>query len=95
MKLARHLNTLENAAIEREVHIAEMNSQLCELQKGLLTRDETLAALQADMVRCNSALVGSRRMLAEKIQHRHAEQRKFIDSRWWKAASPVRLPHSF
>jgi hypothetical protein len=92
MILNRHLKSLESVAIEREVHIAEMNAKLCELQTGLLARDESLAALQADIVQCDSALVGSRRILAEKIQHRHAEQRRFTGSAWWKAASPVRAP---
>ena len=92
MNLTKYLKSLESDAIEREVHIAEMNAKLCELQVGLLARDKTLASLQAEMVRYDSALVGSRRALAEKIQNRHAEQRKFIGSIWWKAASPVRAP---
>ncbi|MGF7210512.1 GT2 family glycosyltransferase [Skermanella aerolata] len=36
----------------------------------------------------------SRRALAGKIRQRHQERRKFTDSIWWKAASPVRMPAS-
>lgn len=53
-----------------------------------------LAAVQSDIVICDSALVESRRALAGKIRQRHQERRKFTDSIWWKAASPVRMPAS-
>jgi glycosyltransferase involved in cell wall biosynthesis len=92
MKLANRFRSLEIAAIEREVRIAEMNVRLSELQTGLLAKDQSLAAIQADVVHYDSVLAGSHRKLADRIQHRHAERGKFTNSIWWKMAVLVRAP---
>lgn len=92
MKLANRFRSLEIAAIEREVRIAEMNVRLSELQTALLARDQSLAAIQSDVVHYDSVLAGSHRKLADRIQHRHAERGKFTNSIWWKMAVLVRAP---
>jgi hypothetical protein len=95
MKLAKHIKSLKNAAVEREIQIAEMNAKHWALQAELLARDQSLAAIQAEMVQYASALVESRRMLTEKLQHRHSERQRFTNSTWWKVGSFVSAPFMF
>ena len=95
MKLAKHIKSLENAAVEREIQIAEMNAKHWALQAELLARDQSLAAIQAEMVQYDSALVESRRVLTEKLQHRHSERQRFTSSTWWKFASLMSAPFMF
>ena len=90
MKLTKHLKSLENAAIEREARIAEMNARHCELQAELLIRNQALVAIQAEMAGYDSALIESRRMVTERIEQRHAERQRLTSSSWWKAASLMR-----
>jgi GT2 family glycosyltransferase len=92
IKLAKTVRSLEKAAIEREVQIAEANAGLCELQTLLLAQNQSLAAVQAELAQCDQELAGCRRLLTEKMRQRQSDRSRFTNSLAWRMTFFMRIP---
>src|SRR5688572_1146614 len=92
MKLADTLRSLEKAAIDQEVQIAGRNAEIYELQTLLLAQNQSLAALQAEIVQCDQALAESRRLLTETMRRRQIDRSRFTTSLSWRMTFFIRFP---